>query len=295
MHSWECIEKATTYIEKNLDKKMTVDELANMVNLSPFYFQRLFKRLVDITLMEYIKVRRLAKISEELRINKNEKIIDIYFKYGFENQETFCRSFKEAYGMTPTQYRAKPVLLSHFLKPSIFLQYNIVDEDVPVVTDGIVLEVTRYVLENPKYFIGHLVEVPYETIGIDPLAETWETIHKTKSFFENYKPDGNEIGVNINIGGQKNQKYFAGVETSKETQSEQLDNYTLATGKYIICKFEAEDFYTLITETIKKVYTYMHLWIENKKVTVEPTAIELYYGSTKEISYMELWIPLLDE
>jgi AraC family transcriptional regulator len=63
--------------------------------------------------MEYVKFRRLARIADELKINKQDNIIDICMKYGFENHETFSRSFKDAYGMTPTEYRNNPVILSH--------------------------------------------------------------------------------------------------------------------------------------------------------------------------------------
>ena len=108
-------------------------------------------------------------------------------------------------------------------------------------------------------------------------------------------PDGNEIGVNLNLAKRtKELKYFAGVETTKEYDYDDLEKYTITKNKYIVCKFEAENFYTLITDTIGKVYQYMYLWVKNKNVKVEPVAIELYYGSSPESSYMELWIPLME-
>lgn len=294
MESWECIEKATDYIEKNFDKEITIECLANIANLSPFYFQKLFKRLVGKTVMEYVKLRRLAKTSEELKVNMKDNIIDICFKYGFETHETFSRCFKDAYGLTPSEYRSNPILLSHFLKPEIFLQYNIIDEDVPIVTDGIVLEITRHFLNRPKYFAGYIVEVIHQSPSIDPFEDIWNKLHATKATIEKYIPEGNEIGINLNIGESQKLKYFAGIETSEEIKNDNLENFTLASRRYIVCKFEAENFYTLITETINKVYKYMHLWITKKEINVEHTAIELYYGSSPDITYMELWIPIVE-
>ncbi len=294
MESWECIEKVTDYIDKNLGEEITIDCLADIANLSPFYFQKLFKRLVNKTAIEYVKLRRLAKISEELKINRKDNILDICMKYGFENHETFSRCFKDAYGLTPSEYRANPVMLSHFLKPEIYLQYNIIDEDVPIVTNGIVLEITRYHLDIPKYFAGYTVEVALKSPSIDPLEDIWNKVHATKANIEKYMPEGNEIGISLNIGNSDKLKYFAGVETSEEIKEDKLEKYTLTDRGYIICKFEAENFYTLITETIDKVYEYMYLWITKKEINVEHTAIELYYGSSPDRTYMELWIPIVD-
>lgn len=294
MEAWDGISKVINYIEANLEKRIAIDELAQIAYLSPFYFQRLFKRLVNTTVMEYIKFRRLARISEELKDN-NDNILDICLKYGFENHETFSRNFKEAYGITPSEYRANPVILSHFIKPDISLQYNIIDEDVPVVTDGIVLEITRIFLEKPKYFAGYIASGELESPSIDPLEEVWEKVHQTKTNIKGYLPEGNEIGINLNLATiTKKLNYFAGVETSKETTDKTLERYTLTSGKYIVCKFEAEDFNTLITDTIYKVYGYMYIWIKNKKLLskVEHKAFELYYGSIPDTNYMELWIPL---
>jgi len=298
MEAWDSINKVTNYIEENLENKIRIEELSEIANISPFYFQRLFKRLVDKPVMEYIKLRRLAKISEDLKTNQNDNILDICLKYGFENHETFSRNFKEAYSITPSEYRNNLVILKHFSKPDISLQYNIIDEDVPIVTDGIVLEVTTITLEKPKYFAGYIATGVMKPTGIDPLVETWQKLHATKANIKGYMPNGNEIGINLNLAKRtKELKYFAGVETKQESKEDSLDKYTIKSGKYIVCKFEAEDFNTLITDTIGKVYGYMYLWVSGKKLmdSVEHVAIELYYPPSQENTYMELWIPLKDK
>ena len=61
MHVWETIEQSLTFIEEHLAEEISTEELANTVGLSSFYFQRLFKRLVNKPIQEYVKLRRLAK------------------------------------------------------------------------------------------------------------------------------------------------------------------------------------------------------------------------------------------
>ena len=64
MYAWEAIEQSLTFIEERLTEEIYTEELANIAGLSPFYFQRLFKRLVNKPVQEYVKLRRLAKVIE---------------------------------------------------------------------------------------------------------------------------------------------------------------------------------------------------------------------------------------
>ena len=64
MHSWEAIEKTLNFIEENLTGEIQTETLADLACLSPFYYQRLFKRLVKKPVQEYIKLRRLAKAAD---------------------------------------------------------------------------------------------------------------------------------------------------------------------------------------------------------------------------------------
>ena len=66
MYAWEAIEQSLTFIEEHLTEEIYTEELANIAGLSPFYFQRLFKRLVNKPVQEYVKLRRLAKVIEDV-------------------------------------------------------------------------------------------------------------------------------------------------------------------------------------------------------------------------------------
>ena len=96
MHAWEAIEQSLTYIEEHLAEEISTEELANSVGLSPFYFQRLFKRLVNKPIQEYVKLRRLAKVIENLE-STNQRILDIALDYGFSSHANFTRAFKEIF------------------------------------------------------------------------------------------------------------------------------------------------------------------------------------------------------
>ena len=54
MHAWEAIQNTVDYIEAHIKEDISAERLSEIAGLSPFYFQRLFKRLVNRTVQEYV-------------------------------------------------------------------------------------------------------------------------------------------------------------------------------------------------------------------------------------------------
>lgn len=102
-HSKE-IQAAINYIEMNLCEKLSVEEIANAVGFSKFYFHRTFQSEVGIPIYDYIRKRRLASAASAL-LNTDISILDIAVNFRFESQEAFTRAFKSIYQLPPGQYR----------------------------------------------------------------------------------------------------------------------------------------------------------------------------------------------
>lgn len=73
------------YIERNIDKKMSNSELANIANMAPNSFARLFKEEMNITLHNFIQNRKIAKACE-LFEHTNDTIETISFRLGFSDR-----------------------------------------------------------------------------------------------------------------------------------------------------------------------------------------------------------------
>jgi len=174
MESWEYIQKAVDWIEQHIDKKLEISKLSNIAYLSPFYFQRLFKRMTGRPIMEYIKLRRLAYAVDFLT-RSNLKISAIALKSGFENHETFTRSFKEIYGVTPTAYRQNSFPVVAFKAPDLSTQYFLKELNIPMVADGIVFDIKRIQQQSERYF-----EVL--THGFADAETELDTVFKPKDF-----------------------------------------------------------------------------------------------------------------
>lgn len=103
--SWlEGLQKALNYIEKNLEEKLEIEEIACVANVSAFHFQRTFAILTEIPVGEYIRRRRLTIAGQSL-LHSREKIIDIAFKYGYETPEAFTKAYRRQHGVTPSETR----------------------------------------------------------------------------------------------------------------------------------------------------------------------------------------------
>lgn len=299
MHAWESIQKTIDYLEAHIVEEHSIENLPEIAALSPFYYQRLFSRLVKKPVREYIKNRRLARAGEELS-NKERRILDIALDYGFGSHETFTRAFKEAYNMTPEQYRRNPVMLNQFDKPDLFLNYTMIDEGVPLISDGLVLEFNRHILRQPITFMGVTGQILIEgqmplgeATGVDMPGEVWIRFHKEKHLIPRVD-NGREIGVAY-LGDAPDGyfTYFAGSEVEQGGKDARFINWQLPAKEYIICGFEAENFEKLVTVAINKAVKYSRLWLEKHDLTMESYSPEIYYNSLPDATYMELWMPLL--
>ena len=116
------VQKMLDCVEENLTRSLTLEMLAERLNYSPYYCTRQFHKYAGISLRDYIRLRKVSSAVIDLR-DTTERIIDIAIKYGFSSQEAFTRSFRRAYGMTPSAYRKMPGPLPLLIKHNTFDPY----------------------------------------------------------------------------------------------------------------------------------------------------------------------------
>lgn len=100
------IESVKKYIYENYDKELSVDILANHVNLVPSYLSHIFKKETGQNISKFIKAYRMKNAKDMLE-NTHMKIVNISYKVGYPNVSYFCRSFREYYGVSPQKYRGQ--------------------------------------------------------------------------------------------------------------------------------------------------------------------------------------------
>lgn len=91
-------------IEANLFSQLTIDQLAELNNLSVSSFKREFAKLYNDSPGSYIRTKKLEKAAELLAIT-DKRVSDIAFDCGFNDLATFTKSFGDKYHVSPTAYR----------------------------------------------------------------------------------------------------------------------------------------------------------------------------------------------
>ncbi|WP_394185844.1 response regulator transcription factor [Metabacillus halosaccharovorans] len=97
---------ACKYVEINLEKKITLDEVANVLYLNSSYFSRLFKKEVGETFVEYVTKAKMNR-AKELLEQTVDSVGKICERLGYDNQSYFIKVFKNYAGVTPIEYRGE--------------------------------------------------------------------------------------------------------------------------------------------------------------------------------------------
>ena len=100
------VDKIDQYIADNIGNSISVDDLADLLYCSKFYFLREFKKLVGVTPYQHLMTKRLEQAKVKL-CAENPNIARLSHELGFNDQPHFTRAFKSHYGITPGQYIKK--------------------------------------------------------------------------------------------------------------------------------------------------------------------------------------------
>lgn len=99
------VTKARKFIRERQDEELTLADVARAVNMSTFYFCKVFKKATGLTFTEYLSRRRIEK-AMKLLANPNVRVSEIAYEAGFQSLTHFNRTFHRVLGKSPTQYRA---------------------------------------------------------------------------------------------------------------------------------------------------------------------------------------------
>lgn len=100
------VSKARSYIEENFRKDISLDDVSRMVNVSPYYFSKLFKEEAGENFIEYLTRVRMEH-AKHLLEDRERSIKEISLEAGYADPNYFSRLFKKQTGMTPREYREK--------------------------------------------------------------------------------------------------------------------------------------------------------------------------------------------
>ncbi len=275
--------EAINYIEENLDQEIDNDVIAKITCCSSFQFGRIFIFAADISLGEYIRLRRLSRAALDL-INTSDKVIDIALKYGYNSPTAFTRAFINMHGIAPSAARESGVMLKSF--PRITFQMSIKGGK----------EMNYKIEEKPRMrFVGKKETV--SCVGGQNflrIPQIWQEVSETGSFeqieaLSNGNPTG-VLGICTNFREEEFDYFIA--SSSDELCPEGMDELLVPEGLWVVFQCVGP-MPQAIQDVWKRVYTE---WFPNSGYEHTGGAEMEWYsdGDGDAEDYIsEIWIPIV--
>jgi AraC-like DNA-binding protein/ligand-binding sensor protein len=96
--------RAKQYIQEHQAEDLRLEQVAKAVNMSHFYFCKMFRKVVGLNFTDYLARVRIEK-AKNLLLNPNLRVSEIAYEIGFQSLTHFNRVFKRILGLSPSDYR----------------------------------------------------------------------------------------------------------------------------------------------------------------------------------------------
>lgn len=94
------------YIERNLKRGISLEDVANHVNISTYYLSKIFKKEMGVNFITYVTDRKMD-LAKEMLINTDIPVLNIALDLAYNEANYFSKAFKKKTGLTPSEYREK--------------------------------------------------------------------------------------------------------------------------------------------------------------------------------------------
>ena len=98
------IVKSCAIIHESLSSDVSLEDIARRVEISPFYFSKLFKEETGENFIDYLTMARVRR-AKELLLDRDLSVRDVSMESGYADPNYFSKLFKKVVGLTPTEYR----------------------------------------------------------------------------------------------------------------------------------------------------------------------------------------------
>ncbi|MFL0253192.1 AraC family transcriptional regulator [Clostridium neuense] len=102
------VKEVIKFMTENIEKKITLSELSQLVNLSPTYLAKIFKKTTGYSIIEFFNKMKIDK-AKELIIEGDKKVKEVAKTLGYKDEFYFSRIFKKIEGVSPKEFYGKNV------------------------------------------------------------------------------------------------------------------------------------------------------------------------------------------
>jgi AraC family transcriptional regulator len=266
-------------IERNLDRPLTLAELADACSVSHFHLAHAFGRATGFSVMHYVRARRLTEAARALAAGNAPDILSLALDCAYGSHEAFSRAFRAQFGTTPEAVRRT----GHVENLTMIKAMKLSEK-----TD-VALPPPRFVSGDPMLVVG-LVE-RHSFGATQDIPGQWQR------FVQHYADIPDKVrpiplGVSANMDDDGNFEYMAAVEVSKASDLPKgLQQWRIPAQHYAVFRHDAH------VATIGQTYSAIfNAWLpaHGRRAANGPTIehhLETFDPRTG-LGGVDIWIPL---
>ena len=99
------LRKIEDYVRAHLAESISIDTLAELVELSPFHFSRMFKQATGMSPLQFVTRERIVRAQQLVR-ETSRSLIEIALEVGYTSPSHFAQVFRRVVGVAPTEFRS---------------------------------------------------------------------------------------------------------------------------------------------------------------------------------------------
>ncbi|RAS26400.1 AraC family transcriptional regulator [Paraburkholderia bryophila] len=275
------VTKALWFIEIELGDELTLERIASNCGMSRFGLSRLFSMSTGWPVMRYVRSRRLTRAARSLTQGAPD-ILGVAIDAGYGSHEAFTRAFRDLFGLTPEQVRARRELNGLSLVEPLRMKETKLTE----------IAAPRFEMGERLLIAGMGGRFTFETNeGIPAL---WQTFNP---YIGNLPDQVNGVtyGVCCNADGEGGFDYIAGVQvTNRERLPASFRCVEIEPRCYAV--FEHKGHISTLHETVHGIW---NRWLpESGREAAEAPEFERYsedFDPCAGTGVVEIWLPLRDD
>ena len=275
-------QKALWYVESHLAESLTLDEIAAVGGVSRFHMVRAFAEATGMSVMRYVRARRLTKAARALAKGAPD-ILTLALEADYGSHEAFTRAFRDHFGITPEQVRAATCL------DKLKLQEPIMMDSTPATN----LQPPRFATAKALLVAGIGARYNHCDNGGANIPNQWNQFHHEVDDI----PDrvGNvAYGVCCNGDDSGNFDYIAGVEVSDFSDlPREFARVRIPEQRYVV--FTHSEHISTIRRTVGAIW---NQWLPQSGLKVaDAPNFERYddkFDPATGNGGLEIWVPVKD-
>ncbi|MEX2113529.1 MAG: AraC family transcriptional regulator [Pirellulales bacterium] len=272
------VHKALWFVESHSREPIALEDIAKACHVSPFHLTRAFAASTGLSLMRYVRARRLSDAARQLA-GGAEDILRLALDAGYGSHEAFTRAFRDQFGHTPEQVRAQGHTLNLLLTEPIAM----------TTTPPIDLAPPRFEMLKPLPLVGlverHLCQSP---VGI---PDQWQRFNQHAGRIPG-QVGKTAYGTCYNFDREGNFDYQCGVEVAGDAALPQgFARLLVPANKYVV--FAHSGHVAAIRATFSAIWS--DWFPQSGHEAIEAPTLERYgqeFNSLTGLGGFEIWIAI---